>query len=220
LDFVVEHRAGSKISHVDALSRHVGTIAHTNSLSKEVVLREQKADTFCRKRTHRSRTEFFLDYADVMYRRQPNGKHQLVVPQSPVQDVIKENRDPKYVAHPGMKKTYALISLNYWWPNMGKAIEDYIRKSDPCERRKDRKITIAPLGEVPATKIPFEVTAMDVTGPYLTTPRGNKYLLTFIDHFSKYVESFAIPDQTVETCARIYATQIVTRHGTGSNPNY
>ena len=44
LDFVVEHRAGSKIGHVDALSRHVGAITHPNSLSNEVVLREQKAD--------------------------------------------------------------------------------------------------------------------------------------------------------------------------------
>jgi len=64
LDFVVEHRAGSKISHVDALSRHVGTIAHPNNMRKEVVFREQKADTFCRKQTPgtlRSRNEFFLD---------------------------------------------------------------------------------------------------------------------------------------------------------------
>ena len=44
----------------------------------------------------------------------------------------------------------------------------------------------------------------------------NKYILTFIDHFTKYVEAFPIPDQTAETCARVYATQIVTRHGTGS----
>jgi hypothetical protein len=90
-----------------------------------------------------------------MYRRQPNGKHQLVVPQSPVQDVIKENRDPKYVDHPGMKRTYAIISLNYWWPNMRKAIKDYMRKCDPCQRRKDGKISIAPLGEVPTPKILF-----------------------------------------------------------------
>jgi hypothetical protein len=69
---------------------------------------------------------------------------------------------------------------------------------------------------MPTPKFPFEITAMDVTRPYLTTPRGNKYLLTLIDHFFKYVEAFPIPDQTAETCARIYATQIVTRHGTGS----
>ena len=63
---------------------------------------------------------------------------------------------------------------------------------------------------------PFEITSMDVTGPNLLTPRKNKYLLTLIDHFTKYVEAFVIPDQTAETCARVYASQIVTQHGTGS----
>ena len=57
---------------------------------------------------------------------------------------------------------------------------------------------------------------MDITGPYPVTPRGNKYLLTFIDHFTKYVEAYPMKDQTAESCARIYVTQIVTRHGSGS----
>jgi len=68
--------------------------------------------------------------------------------------------------------------------------------------------------EMPTT--PFEVTSMDITGPYPVTPRGNKYLLTFNDHFTKYVEAYPLNDQTAESCARIYATQIVTRHGSGS----
>ena len=97
-----------------------------------------------------------------------------MVPQTLFQDAIKEIHDPKYVSHTVMKRTYSLISLNYWWPNMRKAIGDYIRKCDPCQRRKDGKIGIDPLGEVLNSKIPFEVTVMDVTGPYLTTPRGNK----------------------------------------------
>ena len=68
--------------------------------------------------------------------------------------------------------------------------------------------------EMPTT--PFEVKSMDITGPYPMTPRGNKYLLTFIDHFTKYVKAYSLKDQTAESCARIYATQIVTRHGSGS----
>jgi len=75
---------------------------------------------------------------------------------------------------------------------------------------------VAPLGEVEEPTAHFHVTSLDITGPYVTTSRGNKYLLTFIDHFTKYVEAFPVPDQTAETCARIYATQVVTRHGTGS----
>jgi len=57
---------------------------------------------------------------------------------------------------------------------------------------------------------------MDITGPYFSTPRGNKYLLTITDHFTKYAEVFSIVDQTAETCAKLYATQIVSRHGTGA----
>lgn len=33
---------------------------------------------------------------------------------------------------------------------------------------------------------------MDITNPYLDTLRKNKYLLTFIDHFTTYVEAYLI----------------------------
>ena len=99
---------------------------------------------------------------------------------------------------------------------MSETTEQYIRRCDPCRRRKENREIIAPLGDVEEPKIPFEVTSMDITGPYPTTPRGNKYLLTFIDHLTKYVEAFPIPDHTAQTCARLYSSQIVTRHGSGS----
>jgi hypothetical protein len=37
-DFVIKHRPGSKIGHVDALSRHVSTVVDQEILSKESVL--------------------------------------------------------------------------------------------------------------------------------------------------------------------------------------
>jgi len=45
-DFSVEHRAGSKIAHVDALSRHVGAVMNQSSLNRENILREQQKDAF------------------------------------------------------------------------------------------------------------------------------------------------------------------------------
>ena len=63
---------------------------------------------------------------------------------------------------------------------------------------------------------PFENTSMDICGPYPITAGKNRYLLTFIDHLTKYAEAIPIPDMSAETCAGAYETQIIARHGCGS----
>jgi len=142
LDFVVEHKPGSKMGHVDALSRHVGSVAHDNALGKENVLREQEKDAFCIKQApgnYRSKREFFLDDDNVLYKRKSNGNHQLVVLETLVHEVIKQNDEPMYVAHPGAKRTHDLIALQYWWSGMRKAIENYVKSCDPCQRTKGNR---------------------------------------------------------------------------------
>ena len=61
-DFVVEHKAGSKIGHVDALSRHVSAVMEEGILNKGRILREQKEDAFCNKQNpgiYSGRSDFF-----------------------------------------------------------------------------------------------------------------------------------------------------------------
>jgi transposase InsO family protein len=93
---------------------------------------------------------------------------------------------------------------------------NYLRECDNNHRRKQGREHIAPLGEVRQPTYPFEITSLDICGPYPLTPRKNKYLLTFIDHLTKYTEAVPIADMSAETCARAYTTQIVARHGSGS----
>ena len=117
LDFVVQHRPGAKIGHADALSRHVGAVTLANTLDKEGIRCEQTKDDFCIERnpgTISKKCEFFRDNECVIYKRHPRGKHHIVIPRTLVQTVIKENHDPVYVAHTGIKRTYDLIALNYW----------------------------------------------------------------------------------------------------------
>ena len=76
---------------------------------------------------------------------------------------------------------------------MRQNIEEYIRR-DKCQTRKGKQKFRAPLGEVETPSEHFQVTSLDITGPYLVTPRKNRYLKTIINHFSKYVEAFPIPD--------------------------
>jgi len=53
---------------------------------------------------------------------------------------------------------------------MRETIQQYIRTCDLCQKRKENREMIAPLGDVEDPKIPFEVTSVDITGPYPTTP--------------------------------------------------
>jgi transposase InsO family protein len=98
---------------------------------------------------------------------------------------------------------------------MRRAIDGFILECDACQRRKgDREFT-APLGCIREPQAPFEMVSMDITGPYPVTPRKNPYLLMFVDHFSKYAEVHPIQDQSAATCAKVFASQIVARHGSG-----
>jgi len=121
-----------------------------SSLDKELILEEQK-DEFCTKQspgTYASKREFFIDDDVFMYGHQRHDRHQIVVPRSLIHEIIKANHDPKYVAHPGIKRTHDLIFLHYWWPGMRICIADFVLKCDPCQKRKEDREYTAPLGEL------------------------------------------------------------------------
>jgi len=48
-----------------------------------------------------------------MYRRQQNGKHQLVVPEILIKEVIREKLGSIFVAHPGIGRNYRIDSLKH-----------------------------------------------------------------------------------------------------------
>jgi hypothetical protein len=133
-----------------------------------------------------------------------------------VREVIALNHDPIFSAHSGRKRPFEIFCIKYYWKGMRRDVENYVRECDECHRRKQGSEYTAPLGEVRQPTYPFEITSMEICGPNPLTPRKNKYLLTFIDHFTKYSEAIPIQDMTAETCTRAYETHLIARHGTGS----
>jgi len=55
---------------------------------------------------------------------------------------------------------------------------------------------------------------INITGPHPRTPRGSKYIVTFVDAFSIWAEAFVIPNKKAKTVARVLVEQVFCRFGT------
>ena len=45
------------------------------------------------------------------------------------------------------------------------------------------------------------------------TKRGHSYIVVFMDYLTKWSEAFPVQDQTALTIAKLFAEEIVSRHG-------
>jgi transposase InsO family protein len=61
---------------------------------------------------------------------------------------------------------------------------------------------------------PWDTLAIDYLGPLPMTENGNKYIMILTDHFTKYVEVLAVPNQLAKECALRIANEFVSRWGT------
>ena len=60
---------------------------------------------------------------------------------------------------------------------------------------------------------PLDRLGTDFLGPLPLTPRGNRHILVVTDYFTKWVEIFAVPDQTAVTTAEVILNEVIARFG-------
>jgi len=81
-----------------------------------------------------------------------------------------------------------------------------------CASRKGNAHSIKPALQPIPVGGPFHRIGVDVLQLPLTLD-GNQYVVVFIDYLTKWVEAFAVADQTAETIARLFVEGVVCRHG-------
>ncbi|GLV37525.1 uncharacterized protein CBL_20337 [Carabus blaptoides fortunei] len=137
--------------------------------------------------------EFYVDEDELVFKVQGKDeqKDRLVIPKTSVNKFIYDYHDLPYAGHQGVTKTYHLMKIRMYWQNMNQDIKDYIKKYHSCNKRKTTNQKPAHLQRFQEIKCPFQLTAMDIVGTFVTSDSGNRYVLTFQDYFIKYPE--AIP---------------------------
>ncbi|GFX67459.1 transposon Tf2-8 polyprotein [Trichonephila clavipes] len=127
---------------------------------------------------------------------------------------ILESVHSEYGRHLKFFKTYHRLSENFFWQNMYKDTKNFVRSCTICLSRKNAfKIPPAPHQPVEQSKEPGETCHMDIFGPLKTTPKGNSYVLSMIDAFTKYIHIVPLPDIRSSTISKAFFDSYIVHRG-------
>eukprot|EP01088_Endostelium_zonatum_P003707 TRINITY_DN1489_c0_g2_i2.p2 TRINITY_DN1489_c0_g2~~TRINITY_DN1489_c0_g2_i2.p2 ORF type:complete len:697 (-),score=184.40 TRINITY_DN1489_c0_g2_i2:4878-6656(-) len=141
-------------------------------------------------------------------------KQLLWIPESKIDSVIEEFHGSLLCGHCGFERTLAKISERYFFPLMYSKVKYYVQTCIECQRKKSYfKKEFGILNPLKHPSYPFERMSMDIVGPLAETKNGNKYILTFMDYFSRWPEAIAMKEVTTENVAQVYLDKIICRYG-------
>ena len=136
---------------------------------------------------------------------------QLVVPRSMRKGVLQELHAGALEGHLGEEKTLLKVKEHFYWPGMQGDVQDWCRTCATCATRKTAPTkNRAPLQTI-KTGYPMQVVSVDILGPLLESDAGNSYVLVAGDHFTKWMEAYAIPNQEAITVARKLTDEMFCR---------
>ena len=115
--------------------------------------------------------------------------------------------------HLGRSKTYEKLRQRFYWCNMHRDVSYWCRICPTCGSRKQPpRQAKAPMQQY-NVGCPMERIALDLSGPYPVSKRGNKYLLVISCYFSKWLEAIPLKNQETTTVAEALVNQFISVHG-------
>lgn len=235
-DFVIKHCKGNENGQADALSRRadheegvrkpepallrhaedgtmmynhqVASLEATSELSGSPfvnkLIEETKRDEMIQRMLENSANNDKLTQGDdgIVY------LHNLIyVPHKLRQEVIRMHHDPPAYGHMGIEKTTEHISRNYYFPNMRRAVERYIKNCDSCQRNKPaRHQPYGKLQPLEAPKKPWEWITIDFITQLprskdSATRKNYDSIMVIVDRLTKYAHF--LPVESTATAAQI-----------------
>lgn len=141
------------------------------------------------------------------------NKVTLITSEEEKQEIFKEYHNSIFAGHRGINQTTSKIKLAFYWKNMDKEINNYVKACKICQKNKISRINKVPMKITSTASRPFEKIFLDIVGPFPITYNNNKYILTIQDDLTKYSEAIPIHNMEAVTIAKEYVTKIICKFG-------
>lgn len=127
---------------------------------------------------------------------------QLVLPKMLVTTVLKLYHDSPLGGHGGIQDTLDRVKEHYYCERLADIVTDYVKSCHACQSRKITKVHSKNcIVAYPTPQAPFSVWQIDLYGPLPCTARGNTYLFTSVDMFSKFLYTTPLANKDAITVA-------------------
>lgn len=233
-DFEIRYKPGEIMQHVDALSRAPTeepngdvedlindkfSVYSIISREEEILLTQRTDDNLSRKirilkmkpyertKAENGEVESYILKNKILYKiakKHDEENHLYVVPATMRKSILIKYHDLD--GHGGLDRTLEKIQRYYYFPGMRKYVSNHLRMCLECILAKHKVgKQEGYLNPIPPGKRPFEVVHCDYLGPFVTSSKGNKYILVIIDNLTKYVQ--------LEIAKNVNTTTTITRLG-------
>jgi hypothetical protein len=155
---------------------------------------------------------------DVIYRRWIDGRTnstnwlQCIIPEAARDQILKMAHTGMNGGHYGIRKTQQQVQRRSYWKTWRQDCARFIRRCNHCASyRRGKPPKLGDLQDMTVGS-PMARAGIDLSGPW---PRsdGNTYILSFIDHFTKWAEAVPIPNKEAETVAKALVNNVFTKVG-------
>lgn len=103
-----------------------------------------------------------------------------------------------FSGHAGTEKTLLHVLENFWWPGITEAVRRFVRGCERCQMNKNPPRYLkegSPTLPAFLPSAPNVCVHVDLYGPLHTSPKGNKYILSMVDTFTKFCVAVVIPSK-------------------------
>ena len=143
------------------------------------------------------------------------GAHRILVPnQAKIrEEVYKFSHVHPSAGHFGVQATSARAALKFYWPGMNAELKRRVKNCDTC-LAKIQQVDLKSGQHKPRKHgFPGEVLYIDLVGPLPETEKGDRYIATMQDGFSRYCAACTIPNKEASTVANALLDTWVTKYG-------
>jgi hypothetical protein len=233
--FKIHHVPGTRIPHVDALSRSIPKPIATVSVEmKEDTIRQFQGNdpvfgpmiAYLKGKTVLPKTrlavdQFFLGADGLLYLSpsvEPGHRSDhpaLCLPGVWRKKVIQDYHENVTAGHLGMSLTYQRLRKDFYWKNQYTDVQQFIQTCQSCQEHNSMprpgKSALQQFTPFPVSRM--ELVVCDIIGPWPETENGNRFIFLATDYLSRWPEAFPMPDQKAETVAKTFVRGWVARHG-------